>query len=136
MHTKEQARERTWVERHLKRDLTEFQNKATNLLCSALNTGPWNIHANWKKVDWDWGGGVRFKLRQSLATYDFDHLTRLVALAHDECIRVEIDALAPHTLAIAMHQRHGRDGSMCERHPTIERAIKEWRGDLAGVVKK
>lgn len=119
---------RSWVESHLKRELTDFQRKAIELLCQGFNTAPYNISTNWGKVDWNWGGGVRFKIQhRSLATYDFSELTGLVILAHDQCVRVQIDALAPKLMGIAMHQRHKRDGQMHELHPTIEQAIERIR---------
>ena len=129
MITEEQATKRSWVESHLKRELTDFQRKAVELLCQGLNIAPYNISTNWEKVDWDWGGGVRFKIsHRSLATFDFDELTGLVILAHDQCVRVQIDAVAPRLMSIAMHQRHKRDGGMNERHPTMEQAIEYARG--------
>lgn len=61
-----------------------------------------------------------------LATYDFDPLTRLVIGAHEHCIRVCVEPSAPQYLKIGMWPRK-RDGSMFERHPSIEDAIAEWR---------
>lgn len=120
-------RKRTWVESRLNHELTEFQRDAVELLSQAFNTGIYNLATNWEKVDWNWGDGVRFKIRRSMATYDFDHLTRLVILAHDMCIRVELTALAPNVMGIAMWRRNKRDGSMYERHPTMEQAIEKVR---------
>ena len=123
--------ELTWVERHLDTKLSNFQKKAVEILCSAMNKGPWNLRVNWRNTDWNWGDGVRFKLRHhSLSTYDFDELTRLVILAHDECVRIEINALAPKIMAISMWQRNKRDGSMFERHPTIDGAIAKIRSPI------
>jgi len=62
----------------------------------------------------------------SLATFDFNELTRLVFLAHDRCIRAEISQGGPNRLGIAIWKRE-RGGSMYERHPTIEQAVDEWR---------
>ena len=62
-----------------------------------------------------------------LATYDFDDLTRLVFLAHDRCVRAEIIQGAPGRIGIAIWKRHGRNGSMYERHPTIKCALVNWR---------
>jgi len=57
------------------------------------------------------------------ATYDFDGLTRLVILAHDRCIRAEIEPGGPGRLKVVLHKRQ-RDGVMHERHPTIQQAIE------------
>lgn len=66
--------------------------------------------------------------RAPLATFDFSDLTRLVILAHDECIRVEVTAVRQNIIRIAIWKRQGRDGSISERHPTIEQAIETFRG--------
>lgn len=58
-----------------------------------------------------------------LATFDFDRLTRLVLLAHDRCIRVEIISSGPNRVGIAAWKRKTRNGSMSQRHPTIDEAI-------------
>jgi hypothetical protein len=62
----------------------------------------------------------------SLATFDFDNLTRLVLLAHDRCIRAEVSQGSPNRLRIAIWKRE-REGATYERHPTIEQAIEEFR---------
>ncbi len=61
-----------------------------------------------------------------LSTYDFDHLSRLVIGAHDECIRVDISPCSFRYLRIYMHPRE-REGGMALRHPTIEQAIADFR---------
>jgi hypothetical protein len=63
---------------------------------------------------------------RSLSTFDFNGMTRLVLLAHDRCIRAEV-SMAGMKLRIAIHKRHGRDGEMSHRHPTIESAIESIR---------
>lgn len=62
------------------------------------------------------------------ATFDFDLLTRIVVLAHDKCVRVEIVARSPKDLRIAIHKRAGREGAMYARHPTLEGAVARMRG--------
>lgn len=108
--------------------LSPFQRKAVNMLSRAFGTGIYNIPCRWEKVDWDWGYGVRFTIRcGSLSTFDFNHLTRLVVMAHDECIRVSVEPRSFAYLAIVMHQREAREGAMHSRHPTIETAIENFR---------
>ena len=63
----------------------------------------------------------------SLATFDGADLTRLVLLAHDECIRVQIEQGGPNRLRIEIWKR-AREGPMYARHPTIEQAIESIRG--------
>jgi hypothetical protein len=74
-----------------------------------------------------WGPGWCIKSDQrDFSTYDYDGLTRLVLMAHDRCVRVEIIPCGKR-LQIAIHQRHAREGRMTERHPTIEMALARWR---------
>lgn len=64
-----------------------------------------------------------------LSTFDSDDLTRLVLLAHDRCIRVQVEQGGPNRLRIAVWKR-GREGQFCERHPTIEQAIAAFSGGV------
>lgn len=73
-----------------------------------------------------YGEGWAMSHTGSLATYDFNELTRLVILAHDRCVRVQVEQGGPNRLKIAIWKR-AREGSMYERHPTIEQAIKDMR---------
>ena len=65
-----------------------------------------------------------------LSTFDFDLLTRLVVLAHDACVRVEIASSGPGRVGIVLHKRHSRDGSVFDRHPTIEDATAAVRASV------
>lgn len=76
----------------------------------------------------EWGNGIKFNTYISrLASTDFDGLTRLVFLAHDRMIRVEVVPSGPRMIGLTLHKRHTRDGGMAERHPTIEQALATWR---------
>jgi hypothetical protein len=76
----------------------------------------------------EWGHGIAFNTRQtgSFATFDFDGLTRAVLMAHERMIRFSIEPSGPGMLKLVLHKRHKRDGSMTERHPTIEGAIERF----------
>lgn len=85
-----------------------------------------------KNVDWLNERFITIKADSSmtgggLSSFDFCSLTRLVFLAHDRCIRVDIAPLNPQLLRIMFHPRHSREGGMSERHPTIEQALESWR---------
>lgn len=127
--TEEVSRTVSWVQSNTRRVLTEFQGRAVELLADGFNCGIYNVNVNWEKVDWKCGSGVRFTVfaGNGLATYDYDHMTRFVVLAHDRCIRVDIAPAANRFLYIYMHPRD-REGDMSRRHPTIEDAIKRVRG--------
>lgn len=62
----------------------------------------------------------------SLSTFDFDGLTRLVLMAHEQCIRVEVSPASPNRIRIAIWKRE-REGDTYQRHPTIEQAIESFR---------
>lgn len=61
-----------------------------------------------------------------LSTFDADDLTRLVLLAHERCIRVQVEQGGPNRLRIAIWKRE-REGCLYERHPTIEQALERFR---------
>ena len=77
-----------------------------------------------------WGDGVQYNRLVSgdLCTFDVDGLTRLVFLAHDRCIRVEVAASSPKRVHIACHKRHSRTAEKrYARHPALETALIRWR---------
>lgn len=110
--------------------LNDFHRQAIGILVKAFRTGVYNLPIKWDRARL--GGGPCPSLTVNvysggLATWDFDHLTRLVIAAHDECIRLEISPSAPRYLKISMWQRNTREGSISQRHPTIEEAIAGYR---------
>lgn len=68
---------------------------------------------------------VRLK-HKALSTFDGDSLTRLVFLAHDHAIRVDLHSEAMKSITLMLHPRP-RDGSVMKRHPTIEEALAAHR---------
>lgn len=73
--------------------------------------------------------GIRINTRHTsqLATFDFHGLTRLVVMAHDRAIRVQIGPSGPGMIELMFHKR-SREGDGWRRHPTIEEAIGRIRG--------
>ena len=78
-----------------------------------------------RKVNWADTYCISISLQCSLSTFDYNQLTELVILCHDQTIRLDI---SPHMryLRLLFHQRW-RDGVFTERHPTIEEAIQTCR---------
>lgn len=70
--------------------------------------------------------GMELSVYGSIATYDFDVLTRLVVAAHDEAVRVDISPSGPRLLKLSLFPRE-REGSMTKRHPTMEEAVESAR---------
>ncbi len=63
----------------------------------------------------------------TLSTYDFDSLTRLVFMAHDRSIRAEIVPSGPNMIGIMLHKRNRGGTATWDKHPTIESALNKWR---------
>lgn len=113
-----------------KQDMTPDQLACFELLCEAFHGehhAPERIYA--------FGRGIKCSAESHrLSTFDFDYLTRLVVLAHDRCVRLEVVASGPGRIGLVLHKRASRDGSMFERHPTIEEAIQRVRPRTPTVV--
>ena len=99
----------------MKQELTEDQQFCADVL-AAFARGKHHL----PKVS-AWGDGVAVNWGASLATYDFDHLTRLVLLAHANAVRIEIRPCAPKLVRIcAFRRKPEAEGlSMWERHPDL-----------------
>lgn len=99
--------------------MTDDQRECFDLFCELVG-GEHHITCNVKT----WGRGIRASMYSgTLSTFDFNGLTRLVVLCHDRCIRAEIVQSGPGRIGVVLHKRHKREGSVCERHPTMEEAI-------------
>lgn len=109
--------------------LTGNNRKHIEILTRAFRTGVYNLPVNWERVDWRHGRrGTQFIVAgRDLSTFDFDHLTRLVILAHEECVRISIAPRAFRYLSISMWSGRSREGDVASRHPTIEQAVADVR---------
>jgi hypothetical protein len=117
-----------WVAKVTKQQMSELGKEVANLLGN-LYAGIYHIQRPAIKADWTNNNWIEIVVRSdSFATYDLDLLTRLVVLCHDACLRCQLDARAPGYIRLMFHRRK-RAGSIFERHPSIEDAIKKIRGD-------
>ena len=85
------------------------------------------------------GNGVCCEIfKYEIATFDFNEMTRIVVLAHDACIRVEFGRSTRDAeyegmeyeesySRLILHKRD-REGSISQRHPTLEEHIALIRG--------
>lgn len=104
-------------------ELTADQLDCLNLLAEIFG-GIHNMHGEiWHA---DTGISYVFPGNHNLATWDMNRLTRAVFLAHDRCIRLQIDPASSGYLRIYAHKRQ-RAGGMTQRHPTLEQAIETHR---------
>lgn len=61
---------------------------------------------------------------ESLSTYDFNDLTRLVFLAHDMAVRVQIEPSTRHYLKLLFHERtHGESNGKILHHHSLDQAV-------------
>lgn len=104
--------------------MTDEQWECFEMLCD-LCRGSHHIGGTVKPC----GNGILINLRHGFhaATFDFSGLTEAVIMAHDRCIRFEIEPSGPGMLKLVFHKRSGREGEMHQRHPTLEQAIKKLR---------
>lgn len=87
------------------------------------------------RADWENKHMIRINIYGSLDTYDLDYLTRLVILCHDYCVRLEIIPSGPRGLGLCFSQRTCRNGSINQRHPTMETAIVNCRAENNGTIE-
>lgn len=84
---------------------------------------PWNISTNWAKARWyhSTRGAIQISLAggRGLATFDFDHMTKLVIAAHRHCVRVEVEPCNPQYIRVTFWPRDPDATAMFERHPTL-----------------
>lgn len=72
------------------------------------------------------GDGWAVNYSGDLATFDYNHLTKIVLLAHDECVRASIQPAGARNVKIAIWKRK-REGSTFERHPSLDDAVTQLR---------
>lgn len=83
------------------------------------------------RVEWDNDHHICFILGwKSLATTDYNDLTRLVFLAHHLALRVEIEASTHRYLRLIFHPRK-RDGAGYQRHPTLDDAVAYFKSKVS-----
>lgn len=80
-----------------------------------------------RRVDWNHWLFCKWNQHNGLTSYDGDSLTRLVMLAHDLGIRVEVNPRMRY-LEIVCHPRvFVKTTGRCAPHPTVEAAVADWR---------
>lgn len=113
-----------WIKKDLQVDMSPLGEAVADLLGDVWY-GIYHLdERSLSRVDWGDGFCIRYTLRGSLATWDFNHLTTLVVLSHDRLIRFSIEGVGPDYIRLMFHQRETRKGSTMERLPTIEEHIK------------
>lgn len=111
---------------------TAGQLECIKMFCDLVG-GHHNIDGNFLDLP---PNGIAINQRRSMASFDNDWLSRLVFMAHDRCIRVELQAIGIGKLRVIMQKRAGRDGSTLERHPALDSAIYDYyRGSTLNIIQ-
>ena len=117
-----------WLEPQLTKNGIEMSDLGRDVadLLGDLSRGIYHIEQHLDSADWSNTRWIEIRLPGQLATFDGDVLTVLVVLCHDKAIRCEINPRSNSYLTLRFHQR-AREGSMFERHPTLEDHVKKIR---------
>ena len=104
----------------------------------------WRLHninsTSLSKVDWSNDTWIEITCDKPLATVDNSDLTRLVVIAHQMMLRIELRGIGPGYIKLKFHQRTGRNlekvdfnqwcptiedhvQAITQYHPTVEEAI-------------
>lgn len=100
------------------------------MLVESFRSGPWNLPVTWDRVEWGQNCYTAFNLGSSLSTFDFDRLTRLIILAHEYCVRVEISPCNMQYIKVEMWTRKVRSHRGYHIHPNIETAVFDLRKSI------
>lgn len=112
-----------WIKQTFQTEMSPLGGNVANLLDKVFK-GIYHLDmGKLEKVDWGDPYVVSVQLYyQNLATFDNDYLTRLVVLAHDYCLRLDISAATIKTLELMFHQRQPT-GNVSQQMPTMEQHL-------------
>lgn len=126
-----------WLKKSLKiEDMSELGEKAADFLGDVF-LGLYHLpNRSLRRVKWDGDNeGIEITLYGPLCTYDDNVLTRMIVLAHDRLLRLEISGCGPNYIKLLIHQRTLRTGGrQFERMPTLEDHVAMIRKHYGGEV--
>jgi hypothetical protein len=99
-------------------------------LLGELFFGIYHIQPEVMRADFSNPTWIEVLVHKSLATFDFNELTRLVFLAHHMAIRVDVSAARNGILRLMFHRRE-RDGGISKRHPTLDEAVCSFKNHVS-----
>ncbi|MDA1378723.1 hypothetical protein PCI56_01190 [Plesiomonas shigelloides subsp. oncorhynchi] len=74
------------------------------------------------------GRGIEINFRPyCLSTFDYDHLTKLVIMSHNWCVRSQIAASGPGLVKLQLFKRSAREGDVSDRHPDMQQALEKYK---------
>jgi hypothetical protein len=116
-----------WIESNVTKEISEHGRNVADLLGDVF-LGIYHLNrTSLGKVNWENKRYIDVTVRGVMSTYDDDLMTRLVVLAFDRMMRVEIVGLGPLYLRLTFYQRKTRKGTLMERVPTLEDHVKSLR---------
>lgn len=121
-----------WIEGTLRCQCSPLGRLVADVLGAAW-AGIYHLRTSWlRRAAWSDPDviDVYVGLGADLATFDGDRLTRIVILAHDLCVRVEIVAAGPRGLRLLFHRREPVAVRLAQRHPRLEDAIVRLRVEM------
>ena len=119
-----------WVRRSLGiEEMSPLGEKVADLIGYVFR-GIYHLRsASLGKVDWADKHVITIVIDDdSFSTVDFNKLTELVVLTHEEMLRMHVRGAAPGYLRLVFHQRKTREGGIMERIPTMEKHTEEIKG--------
>lgn len=118
-----------WIHRTLGKELSPFAVEVADLIGTLVH-GIYHVSAEVKKIDWSNTYWIEWRTHMTFASTDFAALTELVVLAHDRCIRVNIEPCSRTTLRILFTPRKRKrdpDDYSVSLHPTLEENMERIR---------
>ena len=106
-------------------ELNDFQRRAFDIL-GIVGNGIYNAPISWETVYWE-PRCIAVNWRNSMSTFDFSQLTKLVFLCHEARIRADISPKGFRHVEIMLSER-SHEGSMSARHPDLAEAVADFRG--------
>lgn len=124
-----------WVKASLKVEMSPLGEEVADLL-GQLYQGIYHIDDEARRVKWNNPDWIEIVVRDNgFATFDHGLLTLFVLLCHDSSIRGQISVANFRKLKMTFWKRSSREGSIYERHPTMEEHISILRERYSEVEK-
>jgi hypothetical protein len=140
-----------WLRKNLSyekkpRTLSRFGEAVADLL-GFVWAGLYHMpHETITRADWSNERSIEIRIGDTLATWDFNELTRLVILSHDMGIRVQVGSCSNRTMSVFFSARDGRyaidvgergEGMSIATHmPTLEEHVAAVRQGYTVVVRE
>lgn len=123
----------------LKRQYKNVEFSELGIAVATFLDKMWGVHnlnrTSLTKVDWSNDTWIEIVIGKLMSTVDNNDLTRLVIIAHDMMLRVEIVGVGPGYIKFQFHQRTSRqlvEGKYWAWCPTIEDHVQRLRKSHPG----